>query len=57
MDDQEVNLRIVGSSLRKLGYEVLVATDGDAALALLELHECDLVLLDVLMPGRDGFEV
>ena len=57
VDDQEVNLRIVGSSLRKLGFEVFTASDGDQALALLGQNAFDLVLLDVLMPGRDGFEI
>ena len=57
VDDQEVNLRMVGSILRRLGFELHLAEDGNKAFALLERHVFDLILLDVLMPGRDGFEV
>jgi two-component system, sensor histidine kinase and response regulator len=57
VDDQEVNLRTVGGILRRLGFEVVLANDGDKALALLDQDTFDLVLLDVLMPGRDGFEI
>ncbi|HUR58072.1 MAG TPA: hybrid sensor histidine kinase/response regulator [Opitutaceae bacterium] len=57
VDDQDVNLRIVGGTLRRLGFEVVVANNGDKALALLESDAFDLILLDVLMPGRDGFEI
>jgi DNA-binding response OmpR family regulator len=43
--------------MRKAGYEVAVARDGDEALAEVERFAPDLVLLDVMMPRRDGFEV
>jgi DNA-binding response OmpR family regulator len=43
--------------LRKSGYEVLIARDGDTALKLIEAHEPDLVVLDVMMPLRSGYEV
>ena len=56
VDDQEVNLRMVGGILR-LGYNVFLADEGDKALALMERHAFDLVLLDVRMPTRDGFEI
>jgi CheY-like chemotaxis protein len=39
------------------GYEVVTAHDGDAALDLVEAEEPDLILLDVMMPGRDGWSV
>jgi two-component system response regulator MprA len=39
------------------GYAVMVAPDGDEALELLRSESVDLVILDVMMPGRDGFEV
>lgn len=57
VDDQEVNLRMVGGILRRCGFDVLSAPDGAAALALLGRQAFDLILLDILMPGRDGFEV
>ncbi|PWW47769.1 response regulator receiver domain-containing protein [Melaminivora alkalimesophila] len=43
--------------LRREGYEVLLAADGDEALATLRRERPALVLLDVMMPGRTGFEV
>ena len=43
--------------MRKAGFETSVARDGDEALAAVEQFRPDLVLLDVKMPGRDGYEV
>jgi DNA-binding response OmpR family regulator len=43
--------------MRKNGFETSVARDGDAALAEVERFRPDLVLLDAMMPHRDGFEV
>jgi DNA-binding response OmpR family regulator len=43
--------------LRRAGYEVHVARDGDQALRLVEACSPDLVLLDVMMPMRSGYEV
>jgi len=43
--------------MKKSGYETSVARDGDEALAEVERFGPDLVLLDVMMPRRDGFEV
>jgi two-component system, sensor histidine kinase and response regulator len=56
VDDQEINLRTVGGILR-LGFNVSLADDGDKALALMEANSFDLVLLDVRMPTRDGFDI
>jgi DNA-binding response OmpR family regulator len=43
--------------MRQAGHEVRVARDGDAALSAIAAQVPDLVLLDVMMPGRDGYEV
>jgi two-component system, OmpR family, alkaline phosphatase synthesis response regulator PhoP len=43
--------------LRQQGYEVSVARDGEEALAAAEAQRLDLVVLDVMLPGLDGFEV
>jgi PAS domain S-box-containing protein len=57
VDDSPVNLELVVESLEVTGYEVLVALDGEEALRRAELALPDLILLDVMMPGLDGFEV
>jgi phosphoserine phosphatase RsbU/P len=57
VDDTEVNLRVLAGILEPAGYELLSAMDGDEALQLARTFHPDLVLLDVMMPGRDGFEV
>ncbi len=44
-------------NLRADGYEVILAADGEQALALLERNHFDAVLLDVMLPGKSGFEV
>lgn len=56
--DDEANLRhTLSYALRQEGYEVLTAADGDEGLALFRQAAPDLVILDVMLPGQDGFEV
>jgi DNA-binding response OmpR family regulator len=55
-DDEDI-LEMVVFDLQDEGYEVLTARDGDAAIALALERRPDLVLLDVAMPGLDGYEV
>jgi adenylate cyclase len=57
VDDQPANLRLLDAVLSPRGYRVLTATSGREALELLARSEVDLLLLDVLMPGMDGYEV
>jgi diguanylate cyclase (GGDEF)-like protein/PAS domain S-box-containing protein len=57
VDDSPVNLRVVVESLESQGYEVLVAQDGEEALQRAEATGPDLILLDVMMPELDGFEI
>ena len=52
VEDEETVRAIVGEQLRGLGYDVQLAGDADQALALLRSHRFDLVLTDVVMPGR-----
>jgi DNA-binding response OmpR family regulator len=55
-DDPEI-LTMLGIRLSKKGYEVLEAVDGNQTLSLAHEHHPDLVLLDVMMPGKNGWEV
>lgn len=57
VDDQAANLRVVTALLSRQGYEVIAAATGDEALRLYAQSPPDLILLDVMMPGMDGFEV
>ena len=56
-DDSPPSLDILRTRLVSQGYEVITATDGQEALDAALAHLPDLVLLDVMMPKRDGFEV
>lgn len=56
VDDQTTNLRLLDAVLAPRGYRVLTASSGEEALRLLEHEDVDLVLLDILMPGLDGYE-
>ena len=56
VDDNPVNLSVVVEHLEESGYEVLVALDGQEALKRAAYSRPDLILLDVMMPGIDGFE-
>jgi DNA-binding response OmpR family regulator len=56
--DDEPNIVIsLEYLMQREGHEVLIARDGDEALDMIREHRPDLVLLDVMMPGRSGFEV
>ncbi|HEY0970157.1 MAG TPA: response regulator [Gemmatimonadales bacterium] len=57
VDDNPDNADIIREYLESRGYVITVAHDGDEALALFERVRPRLVLLDVMMPGRDGWEV
>ncbi len=58
VDDVAQNVRLLSDLLSaKCGYHIEQAFDGEAALALAERCRPDLILLDVVMPGMDGFEV
>ncbi len=56
IDDTPTNLEVLFDLLADSGYTVLVAEDGESAIARAEYAPPDLILLDVLMPGIDGFE-
>ncbi|MCX7098821.1 MAG: response regulator [Methylococcales bacterium] len=56
VDDTPGNLALLSDTLSEAGYRVLVATDGLSALAQIDYLKPDIILLDVMMPGIDGFE-
>lgn len=57
IDDQQTNRQAVADALGPLGYTVLEAADGEAGLRAAADASPDVILLDVMMPGMDGFEV
>jgi two-component system, OmpR family, KDP operon response regulator KdpE len=58
VDDEPRVVRLVSEVLRALGYQVIAAASGKAAIEMVALEQPDLVLLDVVMPlGPDGYEV
>jgi len=57
VDDTPENLRVLGAMLEQAGYEVRIATNGSEALQDVGQIAPDLILLDVMMPDMDGFEV
>jgi CheY-like chemotaxis protein len=57
VDDNRDAANTMALLLRKWGHEVNMAYDGNEALAAAETHKPDLILLDIGLPGRDGYEV
>jgi two-component system cell cycle response regulator len=57
VDDVPANLKLLEACLSAEYFDVITATGGEEALAICERAKCDVVLLDVIMPGMDGFEV
>lgn len=57
VDDIKKNIQVLGSVLGKEGYAVSYATDGGKALDMTATEDFDIILLDIMMPGMDGFEV
>lgn len=57
VDDNADNAEIIRSYLETRGYPITIASSGEEALAVFETLKPALVLLDVMMPGRDGWEV
>lgn len=57
VDDTINNLQILTDMLNDAGYKVRAATDGELALRSIQTKAPDIILLDIVMPGMDGFEV
>ncbi|MFM9265730.1 hybrid sensor histidine kinase/response regulator [Tychonema sp. BBK16] len=56
VDDNQTNLDVLFELLKNYGFKVLVAQDGESAIEQIEYIHPDLILLDIMMPGIDGFE-
>lgn len=56
VDDEVKNVQVVGTMLSAFGYDFMIAQDGEQALQRVETQVPDMVLLDIQMPGMDGFE-
>jgi two-component system, OmpR family, alkaline phosphatase synthesis response regulator PhoP len=57
VDDEHELVEMIGLRLEKMGYEVISSPDGESGLDKIKSTEPDLVLLDLLLPGIDGWEV
>jgi CheY-like chemotaxis protein len=57
LDDDEITLLILQNALEMEGYKVIACSDSLVVTELLNQHKPDVLVLDVFMPGKDGFEV
>lgn len=57
VEDDEFLRSLTAKRVEKEGYKIEVAVDGENAISLLETLKPNLILLDLLLPGKDGFEV
>ena len=56
VDDNPTNLKVLSGAIADYDWKILVATDGESAVEQANYAKPDLILLDVMMPGIDGFE-
>ncbi len=56
VDDNSNNLEVLSETLMRAGFQISVAIDGESALEQIEYHQPGLILLDVMMPGIDGYQ-
>ncbi len=57
IEDEEIIVDLLGKKLEKEGYEVVIARDGEEGLEKMREGNPDLILLDIVMPKKDGMEV
>lgn len=57
VDDIPKNIQILGNILKNKSYHISYAQSGKEALSLIDVNDFDLILLDIMMPGMDGYEV
>src|SRR6185295_1550968 len=56
-DDDELYREIAAASFNDCGHQLLFATNGDEALAVIAANQIDVLVTDLVMPGKDGLEV
>jgi twitching motility two-component system response regulator PilH len=56
-DDVSLDQQIVSDIVKKIGHQVILASDGDQTLEIIRNERPDLLLLDVVMPKKNGFQV
>ena len=56
VDDSPTELHVLSKILHQAGHETLTAADGEAGIAAAKSHRPDVVLMDVVMPGLNGFQ-
>jgi twitching motility two-component system response regulator PilH len=57
VDDSKTELMFISDLLQKNGFEVMVADGGDQAMQCLAAQKPDLILMDIVMPGKNGFQL
>lgn len=57
VDDNEENLRIVSNYIKEMNYKIALAMDAENAFNILKQNKIDLILLDIMMPGIDGYQM
>lgn len=57
VEDDELNRKLFQSILHEAGYDVLSASNGDEEISIMRRESPDLILLDIIMPGKSGLEV
>ena len=57
VDDELLIVQVVGALLKQNGYKILEASSGQESLEILKKSKPDLILLDIMMPGMDGWDV
>jgi len=57
VDDSALNLKVLSVPIKNLGWQVFTAQDGETAIAEIKKVQPDIIVLDIMMPGMDGFEV
>jgi len=56
VDDSPTEQHVISTALEQHGFETVIASDGEEAIAVAESRQPDLILMDIVMPGMNGFQ-